>query len=234
MHHTVDVEELHFSYPDGRRALSGVTLHLEPSERVALVGPNGAGKSTLLLHLNGTLRGQGEVRICGLRMEEANLAAIRAAVGLVFHDPDDQLFSSTVFEDVAFGPLYMGLDEGEIKRRVGRALRSVGMEGMEDRPPFHLSMGEKKRVALATVLAMDPEVLVLDEPTSALDPRGRRQLMELLSTFDQTIMLATHDMELVRTYFPRMAVINGGRIVADGPTSHLLEDDRLLLENGLA
>lgn len=234
MHHTVDVEGLSFSYPDGRQALSGVSLHIPPGQRVALVGPNGAGKSTLLLHLNGTLRGQGEIRICGVHIDEETLPTIRSSVGLVFHDADDQLFSATVYDDVAFGPIYMGLGQEQIRRRVEAALGSVGMAGAGGRPPFQLSMGEKKRVALATVLAMDPEILVLDEPTAELDPRGRRQLMELLQTLPQTMLVATHDMHLVREFFPRTVIINGGRIVADGASGDLLSDQQLLLENGLA
>lgn len=234
MHHTIDIVDLSYSYPDGRQALDGVTLHIEPGQRVALVGPNGAGKSTLLLHLNGTLRGAGEIRVCGVPIREETLPTIRSSVGLVFHDPDDQLFSPTVDEDVAFGPLYMGLAQEEIERRVEAALRAVGMNGAGSRPPFQLSMGEKKRVALATVLAMDPEILALDEPTAELDPRGKRQLMALLQTLSQTMLVATHDMQLVRDFFPRTVIINAGRIVADGPTTGVLADGALLLENGLA
>src|SRR3989304_6845105 len=170
MHHSLDVDQLSFSYPDGRLALRGVSLRISPGEKVALVGPNGAGKSTLLLHLNGILRGKGDVAVCGLKVEDATLGRIRAAVGLVFQDPDDQLFSPTVFEDVGFGPLYLGLPEEEVRRRVGAALDAVGMSGKDGRVSHHLSSGEKKRVAIATVLAMEPEILVLDEPTAGRAP----------------------------------------------------------------
>ncbi len=233
MHHTIHVRDLRFSYPDGHVALRGVTLHIAPGEKVALVGPNGAGKSTLLLHLNGILRGQGQVLVCGKPVNKENLAAIRAAVGLVFQDPDDQLFSPTVFEDVSFGPLYMGLPQAEIEARVRRALQAVGMAGMEDRVSHHLSNGEKKRVAIACVLAMEPEILVLDEPTSGLDPRARRALIELLRRLPQTMLVSTHDLRMVAELFPRVVVIDGGCVVADGPTAQLLRDHQLLEAHGL-
>ncbi len=233
MHHTIHVRDLRFSYPDGHVALRGVTLHIAPGEKVALVGPNGAGKSTLLLHLNGILRGQGQVLVCGKPVNKENLAAIRAAVGLVFQDPDDQLFSPTVFEDVSFGPLYMGLPQAEIEARVRRALQAVGMAGMEDRVSHHLSNGEKKRVAIACVLAMEPEILVLDEPTSGLDPRARRALIELLRRLPQTMLVSTHDLRMVAELFPRVVVIDGGCVVADGPTDQLLRDHQLLEAHGL-
>src|SRR3990170_1347404 len=180
MHHTIETSNLRFAYPDGRRALDGVSLHIAPGEKVALVGPNGAGKSTLLLHLNGTLRGQGEVRVCGKAVNDDNLPAVRAAVGLVFQDPDDQLFSSNVFDDVAFGPIYMGLSQGEVRDRVEKALAAVGMAGSEELVPHHLSGGGEEGVAIATVLAMDPEILVLDEPTAGPGPRSRPGLIQLL------------------------------------------------------
>lgn len=233
MHHTVEIQDLHFAYPDGRQALRGVSLRIDPGEKVALVGPNGAGKSTLMLHLNGILRGKGEVRVCGTPVTEHNLASVRAAVGLVFQDPDDQLFSPTVFEDVAFGPMYLGLPEKDVRFRVRRALTSVGMEGHENRVPHHLSSGERKRVAIATVLAMDPEILVLDEPTADLDPRSRRGLITLLSDLPQTMLASTHDMRMVDELFPRTVVIDEGRVVADGPTPEVLSDRPLLEAHGL-
>ena len=233
MHHTIDVKNLHYTYPDGQVALCGVTLYIAPGEKVALVGPNGAGKSTLLLHLNGILRGEGEVRVCGQPVNDETLGTVRAAVGLVFQDPDDQLFSPSVFEDVAFGPLYMGLDEEDILQRVERSLDAVGMLGVAQRAPHHLSGGEKKRVAMATVLAMDPEILVLDEPTAGLDPRTRRGLINLLGELPQTMLVSTHDMGLVADGFLRTIVINEGRVVADGPTDQLLADEALLEAHGL-
>ncbi len=233
MHHTLEVKDLRFSYPDGRVALEGVSLHIEPGEKVALVGPNGAGKSTLMLHLNGILRGEGEVRVCGIRLEEENLGQVRAAVGLVFQDPDDQLFSPTVFEDVAFGPLYMGRSQDEVRGQVARALEAVGMAGGEGRVPHHLSGGEKKRVAIATVLAMEPEILVLDEPTAGLDPRGRRGLIRLLAQLPQTMLVSTHDIRMVAELFKRTIILDGGRVVADGPTAEILRDRSLLEAHGL-
>ncbi len=233
MHHTIDVKELHYSYPDGTMALRGVNLFIAPGEKVGLVGPNGSGKSTLILHLNGILRGEGEVCVCGTPVREGNLGCIRAQVGLVFQNPDDQLFSHRVFEDVAFGPIHLGMEENEVRQRVGQALAAVGMEGFEDRVPHHLSMGEKKRVAIATVLAMNPEILVLDEPTAGLDPRGRRELITLLRQLPQTMLVATHDMRMVAELFKRTIVIDEGQVVADGPTAELFGDERLLTAHGL-
>lgn len=233
MHHTLDIQDLHFSYPDGRKALRGVSLFINPGEKTALVGPNGSGKSTLLLHLNGILRGEGEVHICGKKLTDESLRQIRALVGLVFQDPDDQLFSQSVYEDVAFGPLYMGLPKEGIAQKVRQALEDVGMAGSEQRVPHHLSEGEKKRVAIATVLPMDPEVLVLDEPTAGLDPRGRRELIQLLRGLPQTMLVATHDMRMVAELFERTVIIDGGQVVGDGPTAQIMAEPHLLERHGL-
>ena len=233
MHHTLDIQDLHFSYPDGRKALRGVSLLINPGEKTALVGPNGSGKSTLLLHLNGILRGEGEVHVCGKELTDESLRQIRALVGLVFQDPDDQLFSQSVYEDVAFGPLYMGLPKEGIAQKVRQALEDVGMIGSEERVPHHLSEGEKKRVAIATVLSMDPEVLVLDEPTAGLDPRGRRELIQLLRGLPQTMLVATHDMRMVAELFERTVIIDGGQVVGDGPTAQILAEPHLLERHGL-
>lgn len=233
MHHTIDVKNLHFSYPDGRQALNGVNLFIAPGEKVALVGPNGAGKSTLMLHLNGILRGEGEICVCDQPVTDDNLGRVRASVGLVFQDPDDQLFSPTVFDDVAFGPLYMGLDADEIRRRVDSSLEAVGMIGCRDRVSHHLSGGEKKRVAIATVLSMDPEILVLDEPTAGLDPQARRELIELLRELPQTMLVSSHDIAMVNELFQRTIVLDGGVVVGDGPTSELMADPNFLAQHGL-
>ncbi len=233
MHHTLDIQDLHFSYPDGRKALRGVSLFINPGEKTALVGPNGSGKSTLLLHLNGILRGEGEVHVCGKELTDDSLRQIRASVGLVFQDPDDQLFSQSVYEDVAFGPLYMDLPKEEVAQKVRQALEDVGMAGSEERVPHHLSEGEKKRVAIATVLSMDPEVLVLDEPTAGLDPRGRRELIQLLRGLPQTMLVATHDMRMVAELFERTVIIDEGKVVGDGPTAKILAEHHLLEKHGL-
>ncbi len=230
----IELRHLHYRYPDGTEALRGVDLRVARGEKVALVGPNGAGKSTLMLHLNGILLpSHGSVDVAGMRVEPSTLRRIRAEVGLVFQDPDDQLFSPTVFEDVAFGPLHMGVPVEEIHDRVERALAAVGMTGFEDRMPQRLSLGERKRVALATVLSMDPSVLAFDEPSAGLDPRGRRELIELLRGLPQTLLVSSHDMRLVAEVFPRTVVVDGGRIVADGPTEVILGDDALLSAHGL-
>ncbi|MCA9936032.1 MAG: ABC transporter ATP-binding protein [Ardenticatenaceae bacterium] len=231
---TLQVKDLHFAYPDGHEALHGVSLHVAPGEKVALVGPNGAGKSTLMLHLNGILSGGGgEVRVAGLKVEKQNLPLIRSKVGLVFQNPDDQLFSPTVFDDVAFGPLHMGLPEAEVRERVMRALAHVGMSGFEERLSHHLSIGQKKRISIATVLSMDPEILVLDEPSAGLDPRARRSLISLLRDLPLTMLVSTHDMFLVHELFPRTVIMDGGEVVADGETAVLLSDDALLERHGL-
>jgi cobalt/nickel transport system ATP-binding protein len=233
MHHSIEVENLSFAYPDGHAALRNISLHIAPGEKVALVGPNGAGKSTLVLHLNGILLGKGKVHICGLDVDEKNLSRVRASVGLVFQNPDDQLFSPTVYEDVAFGPLYQGLSAPEVDERVKAALASVRMSEYEKRVSYHLSTGEKKRIAIATVLSMQPEVLVLDEPTAGLDPRARRTLINLLRELPITMLVSTHDMRLVQELFPRTIVMDEGRIVADGLTMEILKDAKLLEAHGL-
>ena len=233
MHHTIEVKDLHFSYPDGHQALYGVNLYISPGEKVALVGPNGAGKSTLMLHLNGILHDRGKVFVCGKPVGKETIGEVRASVGLVFEDPDDQLFSPTVFDDVAFGPIYMGMPELEVRKSVDDALQAVDMEGFESRVSHHLSNGEKKRVAIATVLAMDPEIPVLDEPTSGLDPRSRRGLINLLGDLPQTMLVSTHDIHMVSDLFERTIVIDGGEIVFDGLTEDLLSDALFLEQHGL-
>lgn len=229
----LQVSNLSFSYPDGQVALRNVNLNLCEGEKAALVGPNGAGKSTLMLHLNGILGKNADIAISGLSLDTKNLPSIRALVGLVFQNPDDQLFSPTVFDDIAFGPLHMGLPEDQVYQRVEEALASVGMEGFGDRLSHHLSVGQKKRIAIATVLSMRPQILVLDEPSAGLDPRARRSLINLLRDLTITQLVSTHDLRMAQELFPRMIIMDEGQIVADGPTVELLENESLLEEHGL-
>jgi len=230
----IHIKDLSFNYPDGHPALSDIHFTVEVGERVAMVGPNGAGKSTLLLHLNGILiPSQGTITINGLLLDKQNQGRIRAMVGQVFQQPDDQLFSPTVYEDVAYGPIYMGLPVSEIESRVQNALSAVHMDGYEQRVPFHLSTGEKKRISIATVLSMDSKILALDEPTAGLDPRARNDLIWLLEELEQTMVIATHDLDFARQTCARTVVMDRGRIVADGPTDQILNDQELLIMHGL-
>jgi cobalt/nickel transport system ATP-binding protein len=234
MHHTVEVSSLSFAYPDGHSALRDVTLSIAPGEKVALLGPNGAGKSTLILHLNGILKVQsGSVCVAGLDVNKKNLGRVRAAVGLVFQNPDDQLFSPTVFDDVAFGPIYQGLKEVDVRAQVDEALAAVRMGEYKNRVSHHLSTGEKKRIAIATVLSMRPEILVLDEPTAGLDPRARRSLINLIRELPQTMLVATHDIRMVMELFDRSVIMDAGQVVADGPSAGILADEALLAAHGL-
>ncbi len=225
---SIEIEDLWFEYPDKRAALRGVNLQIHAGEKTALVGLNGAGKSTLLLHLNGILSGRGTIHINRIRLTPATIGQIRALVGLIFQSPDDQLFSTTVFEDVAYGPIYQGLPPADVKIRVREALALVGMQDYADRTSYHLSLGEKKRIAIATVLSMQPEILVLDEPSAGLDPRARRNLMGLLKEFHHTMIIATHDLDLVKELTTRTLVMFDGKIVADGPTGQILQDQEIL------
>ena len=231
---SLDVRGLAFAYPDGHQALFGVDLSIGRGERVALLGPNGAGKTTLVLHLNGILTaGAGSVAVAGLPVAKDNLQEIRRRVGIVFQDPDDQLFMPTVRDDVAFGPENLGISGSELDDRVHEALRTVGMDAFADRPPHHLSFGQRRRVAVATVLSMGPEILVLDEPSSNLDPASRRELAEVLTALDVTVLMVTHDLPYALELCPRSVVLSGGVIVADGQTRALLTDDDLLAEHRL-
>jgi cobalt/nickel transport system ATP-binding protein len=222
-----------YRYPNGRVALQDIELHVEHGERVAILGPNGAGKTTLMLHLNGLMRGGGDLEVAGLKVEDGMLAALRARVGLVFQDPDDQLFMPTVGEDVSFGPLNQGLPPKEVERRVGEALASVRMTDAADRAPYQLSMGERRRVAIATVLAMRPSLLVLDEPSANLDPRARRELLDILESIDRTMLLTTHDLPMAAELCERAVILADGRIVADAECHELLADEELLASHDL-
>jgi cobalt/nickel transport system ATP-binding protein len=231
---SLDVRGVAYAYPDGHQALFGVNLRVERGERVALLGPNGAGKTTLVLHLNGVLSGgAGEVLVAGLAVTKPNLREIRRRVGIVFQDPDDQLFMPTVRDDVAFGPANMGVRGEELERRVREALESVGMADHVDRRPHHLSFGQRRRVAVATVLAMRPEILVLDEPSSNLDPASRRELATIIDGLDITVLMVTHDLPYALELCPRSVVLNEGVVVADGPTAGLLADTELMRANRL-
>jgi cobalt/nickel transport system ATP-binding protein len=234
MDEAIEITNLSFTYPDGHVGLDKISLVVHPGENVAIIGPNGAGKSTLLLHLNGILRSDSTVKICGLLVVEGNLKVIRQRVGLVFQDPEDQLFSLNVFDDVAFGPINMGYTDLEVQQRVNRALSWVSMTGYEERSSHHLSLGEKKRIAIATVLSMDPEILVLDEPSSNLDPRSKWSLIDLLMDLPITKVIATHDLELVKIICPRTIILDEGKVVVDGNTESILRDVCLLREHGLA
>ena len=232
----IELTHLDYRYPDGTQALRDVGFSVAPGECVGLLGPNGSGKSTLLLHLNGILperTGAGAVRICGEPVTAGNLESIRRQVGLLFQDPDDQLFCSTVEEDVAFGPSQLGLSPEVVAERVRQALAQVGLADHARRMPHHLSQGEKRRACLAGVLACAPSILVLDEPTSGLDPRGRREFKALLQQVAATKLIATHDLELVVELCSRSIVLDGGRVVADGPTVELLSNEALMLAHGL-
>ncbi|WP_374112391.1 energy-coupling factor ABC transporter ATP-binding protein [Streptomyces sp. CC210A] len=231
---SLEVKGLAYAYPDGHQALFGVDLTVERGERVALLGPNGAGKTTLVLHLNGILTGGvGTVTVAGLPVAPQHLKEIRRRVGIVFQDPDDQLFMPTVREDVAFGPAAAGLRGAELEDTVRRALARVGMEEYADRPPHHLSFGQRRRVAVATVLAMEPEILVLDEPSSNLDPASRRELADILRSLDVTVLMVTHDLPYALELCPRAVILSGGVIAADAPTGDLLADEELMRRHRL-
>ena len=237
MSDVIEITNLQYRYHDGTVALAGVNLRVAAGECVGLLGPNGSGKSTLLLHLNGILPdkpgGGGQVKIMGETVGKLNLEKIRRQVGLVFQDPDDQLFCPLAGEDVAFGPQQLGLSEAEIAARVHDALARVGLAGFSRRATHHLSHGEKRRLCLAGVLACNPEILALDEPTSDLDPRGRREFKALLRQIPATKLMATHDLELVVEMCSRVVVLDRGSVVADGPTRELLNNEELMLAHGL-
>jgi cobalt/nickel transport system ATP-binding protein len=230
----LDVRGLAFAYPSGRQVLYGVDFSVAEGERVAVLGPNGSGKTTLVLHLNGTLTATvGEVVVDGLAVTKANLPEIRRRVGIVFQDPDDQLFMPTVRDDVAFGPANLGYRGEELHERVERALGTVGMTAVADLPPHHLSFGQRRRGAAATVLSMDPRLLVLDEPSSNLDPASRREFAELVVELGLTTVIVTHDLPYALQLCSRVLILNEGVIVADGPAREVLADDELLRANRL-
>ncbi len=233
-HHIVEVKDLEYDYPDGTSAVRGMSFCIHHGESVAIVGANGAGKSTLLRHLNGYLTPvSGMVRIGDFPLTKATIHDVRRTVGMIFQDPDDQLFMPTVFDDVAFGPLNLGLSDQQVEERVMHALAQVEAEHLRDRPPYKLSGGEKRAVAIASVLSMAPDILVMDEPTTGLDPRARRRLINLLRGFHHTKIIATHDLDLVLDLCERTIVIHNGQVTADGPTRDIFGNDALLEQSHL-
>jgi cobalt/nickel transport system ATP-binding protein len=223
MRPVVQVRDLHFQYEDGTVALAGVDFDLDPGETVALLGANGSGKTTFVLHLNGLLEGRGTVEVCGLPVKKETLTQIRQKIGIVFQDPDDQLFMPSVLEDVAFGALNLGLSPEQATARARTALAQVGMVDSYEKAPYHLSAGQKKRVAIAGVLAMQPDVLVLDEPTTFLDPPGQRALTALLRSLPQSKLVVTHDVEFARSLATRAVFFDKGRIIGNGPADRIIE-----------
>lgn len=234
-HHYISFKNVHYSYPNGFEALKGISFRANHGEKVAFVGCNGAGKSTMMLHTNGLLLpSSGEVNVGDVPVCKKTLRLVRQTVGLVFQNPDDQLFMPTVEEDVAFGPLNMGLPPDEVRRRVKVALESVGSADLAPSPPYQLSGGQKRAVSIATVLSMEPAILVLDEPTVGLDPAARRRVIDLIKGFDHTCLITSHDMALVQELCPRTIVMRGGLIIADGQTPDIMKDTALLSSAGLS
>ena len=229
----IKVENLRYTYPDAKEALKNVSFEVEEGEKLALIGGNGSGKSTLLLHLNGILRGQGKVIVNGLEITDSNQGRIRTIVGMIFQNPADQLFSSSVYNDVAFWPIHLGFKKEAVKERVMRALKTVHMEDSVKRNPFNLSGGEKKRITIAAVLSMDPKILVLDEPSSGLDPHARGELISLLISMPQTMVIATHDLDLAEQVCSKAVLLDRGTVTAQGTVSEILDNQAILIEAGL-
>ncbi len=233
-HHIIDFKDVYFSYPDGTEAIRGITFRITHGESVGIVGANGAGKSTLLLHMNGTLMPtKGTIVIGDIQLDKRTRAEIRKRVGMVFQNPDDQLFMPTVFDDVSFGPLNLGLIKDKVIERVNEALNIVGCYNLKDKQPHHLSLGQKRAVTIASVIAMQPDILVMDEPAANLDPKSRRQLINLLKEFKHTKIIASHDLDLILDVCERCIVIGDGKVRADGPANGLLLNEKLLMENNL-
>ena len=233
-HHIIDFKDVHFAYPDGTKALNGISFRITHGESVGIVGANGAGKSTLISHMNGyLLPATGTITIGDMQLNKATIKQARKTVGVVFQNPDDQLFMPTVFDDVAFGPLNLGMTEERVVERVNEALNTVGCLHLKDKPPHHLSMGQKRAVTIAAVIAMQPDILVMDEPAASLDPKSRRQLINLLKEFKHTKVIASHDLDLILDVCGRCLVISDGKVAADGAAGELLTNEKLLEENNL-
>jgi cobalt/nickel transport system ATP-binding protein len=229
----VQVTGLNFSYPDKTNALENISFSLKEGESLGLIGPNGAGKSTLLLHLNGVLKQDGAVRILGEPIKKQNIKTIRKKVGMVFQDPNDQLFMPTVFDDMAFGPLNLGMERDQIQEKVKTTLKKMGLHGYEEKNPSHLSLGERKKVSLATVLVLNPQILVLDEPTANLDPGSKKSFINTLKNIQKTKIIASHDMDSIFYLCGRIILMNKGKIAAQGKADHILRDKNLLEANSL-
>ncbi|MBC8205290.1 ATP-binding cassette domain-containing protein [bacterium] len=229
----IQIEHLSYTYPDGTKALHDISLRIDSGERVGIIGANGAGKSTLILHFNGLLQGEGKVIIDGIPLEKKTLKTIRRKIGLVFQNPDDQLFCPSVYDDIAFAPRNMGLNESEVRDIAEDCLKRVGLLDNSKRGSYHLSWGEKRRASIAAVLAMRPEILVLDEPVSGLDPRGKREIVELLKSIGGTQVMITHDLDRLKSMADRAVVMNKGRIIADDETANILSNQTLLYKAGL-
>jgi cobalt/nickel transport system ATP-binding protein len=229
----VEIKSFSYKYPDGTIALSDINLGIEEGQRVVLIGPNGAGKSTLMLAMAGFAKGEGEIIVDGLKVEKKNLRKIRTVIGCCFENPDDQLFMPTLFDDVAFGPLNMGFDTERVKMRVAQALRTAGLEEMAEKPPHHLSAGQKRAAAIATILSMSPRIIALDEPDGSLDPRNRHKLVMLLKNLPQTLIIATCNMNFAAAVGDRAVLVDKGRIIADGDAKEIMFDEKLMAEYGL-
>jgi len=229
----VQVTDLNFSYPDKTNALKNINFSLGKGQSLGIIGPNGSGKSTLLLHLNGVLKQDGSVRIFGDLIKKQNIKTIRRKVGLVFQDPNDQLFMPTVFDDVAFGPLNLGMDRDQIEKKVKITMKNLGLNGYEEKNPSHLSLGERKKVSLATVLVLEPQILVLDEPTANLDPGSKKSFINIIKKISTTKIIASHDMDSIFDLCGRVLMMNDGRIVTQGKSEHILMDKELLEANNL-
>ena len=233
MSKAIELKNFSYKYPDDTVALSDITLSIEHGQRIALIGPNGAGKSTLLLAMAGFIKGTGEVLIDGLQINKKNLKKIRTSLGSCFENPDDQLFMPTLFDDVAFGPLNMGLEPEQVKTRVADALRTVGLAEMADKAPHHLSAGQKRAAAIATILSMTPKIITLDEPDGSLDPANRNNLIKLLAALHQTLIIATSNMNFAAALTDRAVLLDKGRIIADGDAKKIMSDSKLMTEHGL-
>lgn len=229
----VEIENFSYDYPDGTKALVDISLTIAHGEKVAIIGPNGAGKSTLLLAMSAFLKGTGKISVDGIEATAKNAKKIRSVLGLVMQNPDEQLFMPTLFDDVAFGPMNMGLDESEVRSRTADALKTVGLEGMEQKPPHHLSGGQKRSAAIATILSMEPKIITMDEPEASLDPRTRNKLIDLLKSLSQTLIIATCNMDFAASLCERAVLMDEGRIITNGDASKIMSDAKLMQTHGL-